>query len=593
MRINLLSPLTISKIATGEVVDRPLSVVKELLENAIDAKATEININIQRGGRSLIYVSDNGVGIDQDDLLLAVTRHATSKVKEDDISNILYMGFRGEALASIATAGRLHLTTRTANSDKGWNIKLDDGISPILSDLSSISINPAPHNVGTTVEVKDLFCFMPNRIRFLKPETSEMVACTELINSLAIVHHNIKFTLTHNDKSILEILYDDDIERRISAVLGSEFIENTVHFDTGENYNEINRIRLYGYISIPTNNRSSQNKILTFVNKRLVKDNFLNKLVRAAYFNTLPEGVFPTVILFLEMPNKCVDVNIHPNKSEVRFSDERIIREIIINSIRDSIRKAKTTSKIPQRIIQKTVEEKLQPTLLPFSQLSDFYKQETHQQPSYKQEQTHTTTIQTVSNVSPSKEISDGFLGIPKFQIGTKYVIAENINGLILVDQHAAHERIVLEKINKDKLTIQKLIIPLAVDFGHTENALLMSMSENLKEIGITLTSDDHANVLIHSIPSLPGNIDIISLLKDIISDIDGYLETFKLHQDKILTKIACHSSIRAGRKLNIEEMESLLRLIEKTDFASQCIHGRPTYIELSIQYLDKLFERL
>jgi DNA mismatch repair protein MutL len=576
MKIHLLSPLTISKIATGEVIDRPLSVVKELLENAIDANATEININMQRGGRSLIYVSDNGTGIDGDDLLLAVTRHATSKIKEDDISNILHMGFRGEALASIATAGRLHLTTRTANSDQGLNIKLDDGII----NPTSVTINPAPHNIGTTVEVKDLFCFMPNRLRFLKSEISEIVACTELINSLAIVHHNIKFTLTHNNKSILEILDGHDLESRISGVLGSEFIDNTVHFDTGEHYNEIHRIRLHGYISIPTNNRTIKNKILTFVNKRLIKDSFLNKLVRVAYFNTLPEGISPTVVLFLEMPHKCVDVNIHPHKSEVRFSDERIIRDIIINSIRDSIRKVKTTSTIPQKIIQKTVENTLQPAPLPFDILNDC------------QIQTVAYTSK-IPNIKSSKKFSEGFLGTPKFQIGDKYIVAENINGLILVDQHAAHERIVLESINKDKLIVQNLIMPLTCNFGCIQNTLLMSISEDLKIIGITLSSNGGTKILVHSIPLLPGNIDINDLLQDIISDIDGYLEIFKSHQDKFLTKVACYSSIRAGRKLNIVEMEELLRLIEKTDFGSQCIHGRPTYIELSTQSLDKLFERV
>ncbi len=574
-----MTPVTISKIATGEVVDRPLSVVKELIENSIDANATEINLKISRGGRSLISISDNGVGIDKEDMLLAVTRHATSKLIEDDITNILHMGFRGEALASIATAARLHLTSRTLNSEKGWAIKLDDG--PEAFDRASLA--PTSHNAGTTVEVFDLFCFMPNRIRFLKPEASEVVACTELVNSLAIVHPQIKFSFNHNDKSIIEMSHSDNIERRIEEILGNEFIENAVYFDTGENYREINRIRLYGYVSVPTNNRSSNAKILTFINKRLVKDNFLNKLVRVSYFNTLPEGITPSVVLFFEMPVKCVDVNIHPNKSEVRFSDEKLIREIVINSIRDAIRNAKTTTKIPQKIIQKSVEELRQPSQL---HLHSEFKME-------PQRDINNNAVKLEDNpIIKTQQISNGYLGSAKFQIGHKYVISENERGFVIVDQHAAHERIVLERINKEDFGIQKLLISLKIDFGFAATELLMSISEDLKKIGITITSDSSSAILVHSIPLLPGNIDIELFLHDIVNDSEGHIEILRNHQDKFLTKIACYSSIRAGRKLALAEMDELLRLIEKTDFASQCIHGRPTYVELSMQYLDRLFER-
>ncbi len=582
MKIKLLSPVTISKIATGEVVDRPLSVVKELLENSIDAKATDITLTMSRGGRTLISISDNGTGIDKEDLLLAVTRHATSKLIEEDIANILHMGFRGEALASIATAARLHITSRTGSSDQGWTVKLDDGAEA----FDKASLSPASHNIRTTVEVFDLFCFMPNRVRFLKPEASEVVACTELVNSLAIVHPQIKFSFNHNDKPIIEMSYSDDMQKRIGEILGDEFIENAVYFDTGENYREINRIRLYGYVSVPTNNRSSNAKILTFVNKRLVKDNFLNKLVRVSYFNTLPEGITPSVVLFFEMPVKCVDVNIHPNKSEVRFSDEKLIREIVINSIRDAIRNTKTTTKIPQKIVQQTqkpVEELRQPSQL---HLHTEFKIPPQRDVSKNENKVEEKPIVR------TRQISSGHLGSPKLQIANKYVIAENDRGIVIVDQHAAHERIVLEKINKEEFGIQKLLIPLRFDLCSAATELLMSISEDLKQIGITIASENSSEVLVHSIPLLPGNIDIEEMLQDIVNDSEGYIEILKHHKDKFLTKIACHSSIRAGRRLSLEEMDGLLRLIEKTDFASQCIHGRPTYVELSTKYLDRLFER-
>lgn len=582
MKIKLLSPVTISKIATGEVVDRPLSVVKELLENSIDAEATDIVLNMSRGGRSIISISDNGSGIDKKDLLLAVTRHATSKLIEEDIANILHMGFRGEALASIATAARLHITSRTENCDQAWKIKLDDG--PEAFDKALLA--PAAHSIGTTVEVFDLFCFMPSRVRFLKPESSEVVACTELVNSLAIVHPHIRFSFNHNNKPIIEMSHSDDMQRRIGEIFGNEFIENAVYFDTGENYREINRIRLYGYVSIPTNNRNSNSKILTFVNKRLVKDNFLNKLVRVSYFNTLPEGITPSVILFFEMPVKCVDVNIHPNKSEVRFSDEKLIREIVINSIRDAIRNVKTTTKIPQKIVQtqKPVEELRQPSQL---NLHTEFKVEA-QQDIMKSNEIKTS----YSSVNRDQSISNGYLGLAKFQIANKYVVSENEKGLVIVDQHAAHERIVLEMINKKDFGTQKLLMPLEFNLGSAATELLMSISEDLKKIGITISSENSSIVLLHSMPLLPGSIDIELLLQDIVNDSEGYIEILKHHQDKFLTKMACYSSIRAGRKLTLMEMDNLLRLIEKTDFASQCIHGRPTYTELSIKYLDRLFER-
>ena len=580
MQIRKLSEITINKIATGEVVDRPLSVVKELVENSIDAGATEIYINMNRGGRSLISVSDNGVGISKDDLPLAVTRHATSKIMEDDISNIVYMGFRGEALASMATAARLNITSRVTEAMQGWNIKLDNG----YDSLKDIDISPAPHSIGTTIEVRDLFCFMPNRVRFLKPENTEVVACAELINSLAIVHQKVKFSLIHNDKSIIDMSCSNNLEERISEVWNADFIKNSVYFETRDS--GVNKIELYGYVSLPTNNRSSNSKILTFVNKRLVNDNFLNKLVRVAYFNTLPEGLSPSVILFLQMPIKWVDVNIHPNKSEVRFSDERMIREVVINSIRDAIRNVKTAT--PQQSFQKISADTLNNTTqLPFQ----LHHTSLHDRTTMYDRQIGEET-QNVSNNQPRK-LSDRYLGIPKFQIAAKYVVAENANGMIVVDQHAAHERIILENINKKEFKLQNLLIPLSIDFGRAKNELLMSIADVLQNIGIEIQSEDCSYIIIHSVMSFPGNIDIVSLLEDIVTDTEAYLEILNSHKDIILKKIACYSSIRAGRKLNLMEMDGLLRLIEKTDFASQCIHGRPTYLELSTQHLDKLFERI
>lgn len=544
MKIKLLSSKTINKIATGEVIDRPVSVVKECIENAIDAGASNIQIDMMRGGRSLISVSDDGDGITKDDLLLAITRHATSKLNDENIDKISYMGFRGEALASMATAGQLILQSKQGID--GWQINGD-----------TMDITPVAHRKGTTVKVQNLFHSMPNRIRFLKPESSEIVACTNLINAIAIAHSNICFSLNHNDKSILNF---NSKSNRIFEVLGQDFINNALYFDTGEYYQDMSRIRLHGHISVPTYNRKTYNNMFLFVNKRLVKDAFLQKLVRTAYFNTLPEGMNPSVALFLDLPIECVDVNVHPHKTEVRFTNENLVRDIVIQSIRNTIQNAKT------RVILSS-------------------------KPKASQLELHDSGCSYHDTKKNSAELKQEYLGIARFQIQNKYIVAENASGLILVDQHAAHERIVLEHIKCcNKISSQPLLIPITHDFGKAANEFIMSL--NLQMIGIGLSSEDFTIINIHSIPLLPGNVDVIELLYDIINDSELFSEVFQVHVNKILQKVACHSSIRAGRQMNLNEMNALLRLIEKTSFGSQCVHGRPTYIELSIHTLNKMFER-
>lgn len=559
MKIQLLSEQTINKIATGEIIDRPLSVVKELVENAIDAGATHCSINLERGGRTLISVSDNGCGISKDDLQLAITRYATSKLPDENISNIQYMGFRGEALAAIATAGKLKISTKTCESSNAFMMDLSNGAS---------QIKPISHRQGTTVEVQDLFCFMPNRIRFLKPESSEVVACKNLIGALALGNPQIKFQFIHNQKEIL-----NGRDNILDELLGEDFLQNAIPFDTGEYYKDIIRLKLNGYLSIPTYNRSTRNKIFTFVNKRFIRDNFINQLIRQAYFNTLPAGINPSIILFIELPTECIDVNIHPNKSEVRFSDERLISNAIINSIRDRIKDARSIS--INRIENKSIDNRhnIAYMNLPL-ELRDI------------ESEIEINDIHRIKNSNNKVQLGQAVL-----QIADKYVIARKNNSIILVDQHAAHERIVLETIKDMDFKVQDFLVQLEYDFGDTENALLISMSSKLRSIGIKITLNNN-KILIHSAPAIPGHLDIITLLKDIIENEVVWEEIFKNHLDDILKKIACYSSVRAGKKLTQPEMQSLLSLIETTEFSSQCIHGRPTYLELDITTIDRLFER-
>ena len=547
--IKLLSNSTINKIAAGEVIDRPFAVVKELIENSLDAASTTIHISMKRGGRTEITVNDDGCGIRSEELQLAISRHTTSKLYDEDINNILYMGFRGEALAAIATAGKVSLTSRTHDSHCGYSIDVVDNLISLAQ--------PKAHNVGTTVTVQNLFYSLPNRLRFLKSEMFETISCTELIKAFAIAYPNIKFTFEHNDKLIIDTIHNT-LEQRVGMILGNDFLENSLYFDTGINYKYLHNIKLCGYIAIPTHNRTKQYTNFTYVNKRLVKDKLLNKLIKAAYSNTIPDNIQPSVVLFLDLPIQCVDVNIHPNKSEVRFNDENIIRDIVIQTIKDILYNTKTTNKIPQKIVQDHNQYKQ----LNFDTLSD-------------------------NNHDRNNTLNSVYLGIPQFQLNAQYVIAENTKGIVIIDQHAAHERIVLEQLNKEKISIQYLAIPITI----THNDLLLSLADSLQAVGINITTDD-MTIYIHSIPALPGGLDVVSLIDDILADPIQISETINNYTNQILRKIACHSSIRAGRELNFEEMNNLLRLIENTAFSSQCVHGRPTYIELPRNYLDKMFER-
>ncbi len=646
MTIKILQDTTINQIAAGEVVDRPLSVVKELVENSIDANATEIVVTLDRGGRTLISVSDNGDGIHNNELGLALTRHATSKLTDDDLSNILHMGFRGEALASIATVARVAITSRSKDSEQAWAVRIDDG--PTSRVPVTIQPTPASHPQGTTVEVKELFCFMLNRVRFLKSEQVEVAACVELLNAIAVAHDNISVRMIHNGKTVFDvgnklIGKDNSLQQRIGEVLGDEFIENAIYFDTNDKTfaTENEKIRLYGYVSVPTHNRSKTSKLFTFVNKRFVRDNFLNKTIRVSYFNTLPQEHHPTVVLFLEVPVRSVDVNIHPNKAEVKFSDEKLIRGKIIQTIRDAISKARASTSISSTMIsnvQKNIDQQqsikqdtqyqsaTQKYPLPLydniehNAVSSFFNN-THSDDNKKVfikdtttsdilQCADTTTSDTQHHTNTNSIISKNALGTPIFQLGLKYIIAVNDKGLVIVDQHAAHERIIFQQQHystyqqqtttpetlhdsaTSTIPVQNLLVPIAVNFGAAHNDLLITNTNILSRVGISI-SDNKNEVLVHSVPVIPGSIDIISLLGDIVSDIDTYREIIESHTEKIYSTIACHSSIRAGRKLDISEMDMLLRLIEQTDFASQCNHGRPTYIELPITYIDKMFERV
>jgi DNA mismatch repair protein MutL len=549
MKIKILTPTTVNKIAAGEVIERPLSVVKELVENSLDAKPSSISITLERGGRNFISVTDDGMGINQEDLALAFIRHATSKLLEEDLRNINYLGFRGEALAAILTAAKVQVKSRIKGGSSAYGLAFDEGFF-YDKDPEIVSFGE-----GTKFEVRDLFGFMPNKLRFLKSEQAEIIAINNMIEAFALCYPNLSFSLIHNQKNIINFTKETNLEERLYTIMGSDFFENSIFFDSS---NEGGRI--FGYLSLPNYNRSKRNKKITFVNKRLIQDSFLQKLIATAYGNSLPEGLSPSLVLFLEVPNKNLEVNIHPNKKAVAFEKENLIRDLVISSIRNSIESSKSSKKSSNKLT-----ELLQPTL-PFDLLSD-------------------------KELPQNNNLKKGDLGLAQFQIDNKYIVSQKDNSIIIIDQHAAHERIVLENMKKNKVIKEKLLSPIEMLFQELELNLLLTFQEELDQMGIEITKKDN-KLIISSLPLITGDLDLAALFQDLLLNPDDFKKIILEKQNKVLGKISCYSSIRAGRKLTLEEMNKILRLIENTSFGSSCIHGRPSYFELRLDQLNRIFER-
>jgi DNA mismatch repair protein MutL len=635
MPIRILSTNTINKIAAGEVVDRPLSVVKELVENSIDAGATEIEIEISRGGRNFIAVTDNGKGIKKDEIELALERHATSKLNEEDISNIQYLGFRGEALPSIAAVSKLRIMSKYHEYDDAWEIEVTGG--------ERASLKPIAKNIGTTIHVKDLFFSTPTRLKFLKSEASETSASIELVNKLALSKENISFKLISNEKVIIDTKAQDesilDSSQRVEDILGKRFIDNSIKF-----FLEEEEIKIYGYASIPTYNSATSLNQHFFINKRFVRDKVLSIAVKAAYRNLIPHNRFPQIVLYLDIDPKLVDVNVHPTKAEVRFRDSQKIKGVIISAIRAAISEAELMSNnelandavrlfkpqgIPytkhrqeyNKVLDKlfirnenlTRQQGLKnlinnhEDIIGNSANSNFSEYDnTHKEISDKKvEERYLSNF--VKNEIEQKSIAQNYsttnqeypLGFAKCQIDKTYIVAEKSGSLILVDQHAAHERLTLEKIKEQlkngKVESQILLIPEIIELGKVLTEEIMQKKDNLRIFGLIIERNGISQILVRQIPVVFQNLDISNFVKSIAEN--SYLfddiELINEKIDEIWGNIACHSSIRAGRTLNLEEMNALLRQIEQTSFSEQCNHGRPTFIKLEMKDIRKIFERL
>ncbi len=589
MPIRELPSHLINQIAAGEVVERPASVVKELLENSLDAGARDVRIDIAAGGRKLIRVRDDGAGIAREELPLAMSRHATSKIESlDDLESVVSLGFRGEALPSIASVARLTLTSRSADADAAWQIEADNGT------LSAP--RPAAHPRGTSVEVHDLFYNTPARRKFLRTERTEFGHVEKWVRRLALARPDVAMTLTHNRRVVFELpACSDDAARvaRVGKLCGAAFAEQAIYIDR-----EVDGVALSGWIGLPTFNRSQPDLQYWFVNGRSISDRTLSHAAKHAYRDVLFHGRFPAYILYLTLDPASVDANAHPAKHEVRFRDSRRVHGVVSQTVQlalgDTRPGAETPAPVPvarsallqqgsmplgEAVSQHAVRETLAA-----------YRDLLGSKPAGAAHAAAAHAVGEAAEVPP--------LGYALAHLAGVYILAENRDGLIVVDVHAAHERIVYEKLKRgyddQALVRQPLLVPLTVAVAENEADLVESSAESLAAIGLVVDRSGPATLVIREIPTLLGNADGEELLRDVLSDLAEAGQSNRVEDrcHELLATMACHNSVRANRSLTIDEMNALLREMEVTERADQCNHGRPTWTSITMAELDRLFLR-
>ena len=602
--IKILSNSTINKISAGEVIERPSSVVKELVENAIDADATKISITLECSGKNLIVIKDNGFGMTKDDLELAVLRHATSKLDEDDLLNINSFGFRGEALPSIGAISKFKITSKKRENSSSYSLSIIGGkIEPTI--LANI-------NEGTIIEVRDLFFATPARLKFLRSDKTELASIVLVVKKIALAHPAISFTLSHDGREIINVKsreHPNTIKDRIEEILGKEFTENATEVSLFRD-----DIEIYGYSSIPTYNRAASDDQFLFINNRPVKDKILNIALKVSYQDYLARDRHPVSVLFIKLNPHFVDVNVHPAKSEVRFHDPNLIRSLVISAVKDAL--ARSSNQV-SNIASSAALNYMRPTSL---SSQSFNEKSANNQGRFQLPTSHTQNLPisarldyAVSNTNllikttpqsnveaPSLEKDTDFpLGAAKTQLHGTYIISQTPDSIIIIDQHAAHERIgyekIKEQIEKNGLIKQRLLIPSIIELPDTQRAELLNEHKLLlANLGLTIEKFGENSIIVSEIPSLVGDININQLVHDLADHLQSMGEHIALSEliEHITETYACHYAIRAGRVLNAEEMNGLLRLMENTPFSGQCNHGRQTYVELKLKDIEKLFGR-
>jgi DNA mismatch repair protein MutL len=587
MAIRQLPPNLINRIAAGEVVERPASVVKELIENAIDAGATRIDVVAHGGGLSLIRVTDDGSGMDPDDLVLAVERHATSKLKDDDLSHILTLGFRGEALPSIAAVARLTIMSRARGADQAYEIAIDGGRKGELK--------PAAIGEGTRIEVRDLFYATPARLKFMKSERAETAAIADVVKRLALANPEIAFSLSTGDRATLRLdpcppgLLDHGLAR-LGRILGEEFVTDALPVRAARG-----SLAVEGFAGLATLHRPNSLGQHLVVNGRPVRDKLLAGAVRGGYGDLVPNGRHPMFALFLTLPPDEVDVNVHPAKTELRFRDAQAVRGLIVTALHEALGSAQ------HRATATLSQEALSRMTRPFG---GFTQQ--HQSPRALGFSDRTqaplapiSTPSAVTHVSADDDSSVAFpLGAARAQVHDTFIIAETENSLVIVDQHAAHERLVYERLKKafanGGLSRQMLLIPEVVELDAEAAERLAGAAAELERLGLVVEAFGPSAVIVREVPALLGQGNIQGLMRDLADELaegEGSLVVSE-RLDHVLSTMACHGSVRAGRRLNATEMNALLRDMEETPFSGQCNHGRPTYVELKLSDIEKLFQR-
>ena len=596
MEIRRLPENLINQIAAGEVVERPASAVKELVENAIDARASQIDIIIDDGGKNLISVSDNGIGINKKELPLAVERHATSKLPNDNLVIMEYLGFRGEALPSIAAVSELNIQTRAEKSKDAWSLDITAG--------KFKDVYPSSRQSGTIITVRKLFFATPARLKFLKSSQVENSYCHQMILKQALANPSVGFRLQANGRELLNIRAELDLKslypNRIANIMGLNFVDESIKINNAKLINDDQYANIHGFIGLPTLNKSNYTQQHLFVNGRIIQDRNLSGAIRAAYRDTLPKGRFPVFCLYIKVPADFIDVNVHPGKTEIRFQDNALIRSLIVGSISRelNINFSQTTNEISQEAIDRFDSSKIQNNSE--NMVSQSFLKNMNVNPSIK---SIYASDQDNSDLVSHKNLNDNLtenypLGVALAQFNKNYIISRNSSGIVIIDQHAAHERLVLEKMKAareyKKIEKQILLLPEIINLEPISLAFIIENLTLLNEIGFVIEPFGEGMIIVREVPSLIGDADIKQLIIDLGDDLSstGLPSSYQAKIDLILGTVACHRSVRSGRVLNQDEMNSLLREMENTPNSGQCNHGRPTSISLSLKDIEKLFNR-
>ena len=609
--IHLLSPQLANQIAAGEVVERPASVVKEVLENAIDAGASKISVEIEQGGVKLIRIRDDGRGIGKDDLPMALSRHATSKITAlEDLEAVASLGFRGEALASISSVSRLTLTSRSVDDDSAWQVKTEG------RDMVA-QVSPAAHPQGTTVEMRDLFFNTPARRKFLKTENTEYRHLEEVVKRLALSRFDLQFQLSNNHRVVHQLkpaMSEQLRERRIASLLGSGFIDHALSLDISA---DASGLRLWGWIGLPTYSRSQADQQYFFVNGRIIRDKLVTHAIRQAYADVLYNGRHPCYVLYLELDPAIVDVNVHPTKHEVRFREGRLVHDFIFRTIHRVIADTRPGEQNTETQVGTSLTSVQQPTDQQFNQQSislpvggsgssgfNFSNYVQPASPSKGQVREHieqygalhaSSDVQ-LNEVSQSGDIPP--MGFAIAQLHGIYILSQTAEGLILVDMHAAHERIVYERMklawDQEGVRSQPLLVPVTLNVSEAEADIANEQASVFKKLGFVLERLGPESIIIREIPVALSRSDVTLLVRDVLSDMKIYGTSRRIEEsiNELLGTMACHGSVRANRQLSVPEMNALLRDMEATERSGQCNHGRPTYVHMSLNELDKLFLR-